>query len=192
VTAASRGSHTHTRWCRRQASRPCADTGAPNNGMCRYWKGAAEILAGVSVTVTACDDIWALGDEDTHFLVCSLASVFRTRIPIRIRSRLVLTPCLSILSQLTLNTTHSPPHFLPVGGLGACPMSLTLLVGLLQLFTAAASGYIHSRTQRVLLMYTVHCYDYRPRTPLPQVKPTPPPTGTGEAEIQPTTHPISG
>jgi len=50
VTAASRGSHTHTRWCRRQASRPCADTGAPNNGMCRCRRGAAEIPAGVSVT----------------------------------------------------------------------------------------------------------------------------------------------
>jgi len=58
VTAASSGTsdsrvsrvtHTHTRWWCRQASRPCADTGAPNNGMCRYRRGAAEIPAGVSV-----------------------------------------------------------------------------------------------------------------------------------------------
>jgi len=51
VTAASSG--THTRAMGWQAARPCADTGAPDNGMCRYRKGAAEIPAGVSVTLTA-------------------------------------------------------------------------------------------------------------------------------------------
>jgi len=48
VTAAFSG--THTRAMGWQAARPCADTGAPDNGMCRYRRGAAEIPAGVSVT----------------------------------------------------------------------------------------------------------------------------------------------
>jgi len=48
VTAASSGTHTLAMgW---QAARPCAETGAPVNGMCRYRRGAAEIPAGVSVT----------------------------------------------------------------------------------------------------------------------------------------------
>jgi len=34
-----------------QAARPCADTGEPDNGMRSYRRGAAEIPAGVSVTV---------------------------------------------------------------------------------------------------------------------------------------------
>ena len=63
VTAASSG--THTRWCRKQASSLAlfsapvaagrASSLAPwrtHNGMCRYRRGAAEIPAGVSVTVS--------------------------------------------------------------------------------------------------------------------------------------------
>jgi len=63
VTAASSG--THTRWCRKQASSlalssaPVAAGRASSlapwrtlNGMCRYRRGAAEIPAGVSVTLT--------------------------------------------------------------------------------------------------------------------------------------------
>ena len=57
VTAASSG--THTRAMGWQAARPCADTGAPDNGMWRYRRGAAEIPAGVPVTHAEAADLRA-------------------------------------------------------------------------------------------------------------------------------------